>query len=253
MKRFLLSLALIALPTLANAQTPPIFTHGQAVTSAQLNQAFATLCPLGGCTFTGQVTMPNGSITQLSVTNPIAGIAASLGTAMNVTTTGLVVSNIGQYGWHHRLGVRPIFGGHTFNAQDAGMIYFQIGTGASYTWTVNTAAYNGFSAGSEMWFLQTVTTGTTTISGCKNWQGRTVMAGQYAVVHAIFDGTNCYIDGGLQPAHSIVTNLPSCTAALDGAWYEATDATAPTYNGSLTGSGSVVVPVYCNGTSWTSH
>lgn len=253
MRKILSLAAVVFLVSVARAQTPPVFSQGQVLTAAELNQAFATLCPLGGCTFTGTVTMPVGSVTQLNVTNPIAGIAASLGTAMNVNNSGLVVSNIGQYGWYHRLGIRPIFGGHTFNAQDAGMIYFQIGSGTSYTWTVNTAAYNGFSAGSEMWFLQTVTTGATTISGCKNWQGRTKMAGQYSVVHATFDGTNCYISGDLHPAQTIVSSLPSCTAALDGAWYEVTDATSPTYNGTLTGSGSTVVPVYCNGSSWTSH
>jgi len=32
-----------------------------------------------------------------------------------------------------------------------------------------------------------------------------------------------------------------------------TDATAPTYLGALTGGGSVVCPVFHNGTAWVSH
>lgn len=50
-----------------------------------------------------------------------------------------------------------------------------------------------------------------------------------------------------------VTTLPACNAAAEGTWSAVSDATAPTYNAALTGSGTVHVPVYCNGTAWTSH
>ena len=48
-------------------------------------------------------------------------------------------------------------------------------------------------------------------------------------------------------------SLPSCISAIAGAMAAVSDATSPTYNGTLTGGGSVKVPVYCNGTNWTTH
>lgn len=51
----------------------------------------------------------------------------------------------------------------------------------------------------------------------------------------------------------LVAALPPCNSALFAYWYIATDATSPTYNGALTGGGSVKVPVFCNGAAWTSH
>lgn len=51
-----------------------------------------------------------------------------------------------------------------------------------------------------------------------------------------------------------VSTLPECSSiTFPGFTAKVTDATSPTYNGTLTGSGSVVVPVFCNGSSWTAH
>jgi hypothetical protein len=50
-----------------------------------------------------------------------------------------------------------------------------------------------------------------------------------------------------------VASLPACNSTTSGDIAAVTDATAPTYNGALTGGGTVHVPVFCNGTSWTSH
>ena len=58
---------------------------------------------------------------------------------------------------------------------------------------------------------------------------------------------------GLSLPESTVASLPSCTSSLSGVMRAVTDATSPTYNGSLTGGGAVVVPVFCNGSSWTAH
>ncbi len=49
-----------------------------------------------------------------------------------------------------------------------------------------------------------------------------------------------------------VATLPSCSSNTYG-FAAVSDATAPTYNGALTGGGAVKVPVFCDGTSWTSH
>lgn len=50
-----------------------------------------------------------------------------------------------------------------------------------------------------------------------------------------------------------VGSLPGCGAGQKGEIYAVSDATAPTYNAALTGGGAVSVPVYCNGSAWTSH
>jgi len=50
-----------------------------------------------------------------------------------------------------------------------------------------------------------------------------------------------------------VATLPACGTANKGALLMVTDATTPTYNAALTGSGAIVVPVFCNGSAWTSH
>lgn len=52
---------------------------------------------------------------------------------------------------------------------------------------------------------------------------------------------------------STVAGLPTCNAAAKGTLRAVSDATTPTYNGTLTGGGAVVVPVFCNGSAWTSH
>lgn len=58
---------------------------------------------------------------------------------------------------------------------------------------------------------------------------------------------------GLQIPNTTVSALPTCGASQKGYWNAVSDATAPTYNAALTGGGTISVPVYCNGTSWTSH
>jgi len=51
----------------------------------------------------------------------------------------------------------------------------------------------------------------------------------------------------------VVSNLPVCNAASKGALRVVSDATAPTYNGALTGGGAVTAIVLCNGSAWLSH
>jgi hypothetical protein len=48
-------------------------------------------------------------------------------------------------------------------------------------------------------------------------------------------------------------SLPTCNAGAAGLSAVVTDATVPTYNATLTGGGAVTVPVFCNGTNWTTH
>lgn len=50
-----------------------------------------------------------------------------------------------------------------------------------------------------------------------------------------------------------VATLPPCSSGAANNLAVVSDATAPTYNGALTGGGAVHIPVFCNGTSWTAH
>lgn len=50
-----------------------------------------------------------------------------------------------------------------------------------------------------------------------------------------------------------VSSLPTCGSGQKGLMYAVSDATSPTYNGSLTGGGSSFVSALCNGSSWTAH
>jgi hypothetical protein len=65
---------------------------------------------------------------------------------------------------------------------------------------------------------------------------------------AVFSGST--VIGG-QP--TTVAGLPTCNSTQLDAWRIVTDAAAPTYNGALAGGGAVRVPVYCNGSAWSSH
>lgn len=47
-----------------------------------------------------------------------------------------------------------------------------------------------------------------------------------------------------------VATLPACTAPDQGRRSQVSDATAPTFLGTLTGGGAVVTPVFCNGSAW---
>jgi hypothetical protein len=49
------------------------------------------------------------------------------------------------------------------------------------------------------------------------------------------------------------TALPTCNAGAKGTMAIVSDATTPTYNATYTSGGAVAVPVFCNGTSWTTH
>ena len=49
------------------------------------------------------------------------------------------------------------------------------------------------------------------------------------------------------------TALPSCATATKGMWAIVSDATSPTYRGSYSSGGAVITPVFCDGSSWTTH
>jgi len=47
-----------------------------------------------------------------------------------------------------------------------------------------------------------------------------------------------------------VATLPTCNSAAKGTWYSVSDASSPTFLGTLTGGSSTFTPVICNGSAW---
>jgi hypothetical protein len=135
-------------------------------------------------------------------------------------------------------------------------------TGASLTsgpgnTFIGTKAGSGIVAGASNIIIE----GTSGGDNCAN--------GDESNVFAVCPGAGrvLTIAGGATPATAVasfsgvtklggvktVATLPTCNTGAEGTWSSVSDATAPTYNATLTGSGTVHVPVYCNGTAWTSH
>jgi hypothetical protein len=50
-----------------------------------------------------------------------------------------------------------------------------------------------------------------------------------------------------------VSSLPTCNAGRKYETAVVTDASSPTYNGTLTGGSSTKIPVFCNGSAWVAH
>jgi hypothetical protein len=72
------------------------------------------------------------------------------------------------------------------------------------------------------------------------------------------DGSGDEVVTGTMKAKTIssdvttVASLPTCNSGTEGARAAVSDATSPTFLGTLTGGGTVHAPAYCNGTAWVS-
>jgi hypothetical protein len=60
------------------------------------------------------------------------------------------------------------------------------------------------------------------------------------------------VDGPIMTKGYTVAGLPAAGASIKGARAYVTDATAPTFLATLTGGGTVICPVFCDGTNWVS-
>lgn len=54
-------------------------------------------------------------------------------------------------------------------------------------------------------------------------------------------------------AQTTVAALPTCNSASKGYLYEVTDASSPTFGGTLTGSSTTFTLAACNGTNWVAQ
>lgn len=55
------------------------------------------------------------------------------------------------------------------------------------------------------------------------------------------------------PYSAATTPVPTCNAAFAGQNVYATDITTMTYNATYVSGGSLIGPLFCNGTNWTAH
>jgi hypothetical protein len=67
------------------------------------------------------------------------------------------------------------------------------------------------------------------------------------------NGTALTSAGPVQLAAYTVSTLPTCSGTTAGEVAYVTDANAPTYNATLTGSSTTKTLAMCNGTNWTAH
>lgn len=88
-------------------------------------------------------------------------------------------------------------------------------------------------------------------AGIYCYQINTAGAGNFTTAN---QATCWHADGGMVPLQVAVASLPTCNAAAKGEIFEVTDANAPTYGATLSGSGSVVALAICDGVSaWKAH
>ncbi|RQV01113.1 hypothetical protein [Burkholderia cenocepacia] len=92
--------------------------------------------------------------------------------------------------------------------------------------------------------------------GSYGWQQLSVVGDQQNSIVNNSDGYNQTITvprTGVSNGLRVTSTLPTCNASTKGFQMTVTDATSPTYGGTLTGGGSVVTPVFCNGSAWVTH
>lgn len=116
------------------------------------------------------------------------------------------------------------------------------GTGVSPTtpisWlTLNLGATN---AGRAPMNFQAGALNTTPVSGCVETDSANILFYTSAQGRQV----------AVMPGPYTVATLPTAAAKYKGARTYVTDATLPTFMGTLTGGGAVVTPVFCDGTTW---
>jgi hypothetical protein len=192
------------------------------------------------------------------------GTGASAVAGMNAT-----VSSINAL-WQANSAAAPAF---VPNGPAGANAYLGVeGTTASLCFSTGVSGPNNGSCADVNWnwTLKTTSTATNATNGFIYWPSTAgvpsatpaKLTGTYAnaqpmLIDNVDDFLFMYRAGWKSPVPklivSTVSGLPTCTATLQGSMRAVSDATAPTYNGTLIGGGAVIVPVFCNGSAWTSH
>jgi hypothetical protein len=197
---------------------------------------------------TGMPTQANQTVLGNGSGSSAVPVALTLGGNLAATATGLTTSQAinAQTGTSYAMATTD--GGKLVTFSNAGSVAVSL----SQATTAGFTAGYSFDVENLGAGLVTLTPATSTVNGAATLRvptntGCTVTS----------DGTNyqisaCTASANIGPAYTVST-LPACAAATKYQMMVVTDALTPTYNGALTGGSSTVIPVFCNGTSWTSH
>jgi hypothetical protein len=160
----------------------------------------------------------------------------------------------------------------TLSAGESG-IFAYAGTGGTCTLpAISNASFSSSLVGLPYWFTNvgsgpcTITTQNgQTFSGLSGVTSMTVPAGGTVALSAepLGGGFTWHVLSYVQPSEvqygslslptTTVASLPVCGQAQRGLLYSVSDAHPPTYNSPVSGGGSITIPVFCNGSSWTAH
>jgi len=215
----------------------------------------------------------------LSYTNGNGGNIAIGDSVLQGTTTGFEITAVGHNvlpnnttgQWHAALGVETLFSNTTGSNNTAiGLSALHdnttgnsntglgagagIGTGPNGPNAQQTGSYNTY-IGAETAAASPTQQSHMTLIGAQASAAlsNAVILGRLGtdVVYSgeTVLGPNSSAAGAGAAARTVAT-LPPASAALMGARSFVTDATSPTFLGTLTGGGTVVCPVFCNGTAW---
>jgi len=184
---------------------------------------------LGGATLTGTPTAPTATAgtntTQLATTAFVQ--TASTANIVQTITNGVTTSAPSQDAVYDALALKANLIGATFNGQ--------------------VETFNASFVTNQDYKLNSLSTGLVTTAGIGF--SFTTGGGTGWVSSAPITATR--FDGGIVRLKSYtVATLPT---GVQGDTAFVTDATAPTYLGVLIGGGSIVAPVFYNGTTWVSH
>jgi len=254
--------------------------------------AQSIVTPSGGagcttaCTITpGPLTVTNvGTSTKgLIVNNPTSTSANALEINLNAVTRGTIdqsgnasmnsyVVALGQaYAWNGRNqingGSSTCTGTFDFNNNSAGSLAFSL-TPASTNGAMQLGQCNTATPTARIFQGEGPRVGTDSNTASADLTIRAQSGtgtGAPGVLHlagptpgSTGSAVQSYVDGlrvwyGVARLTSYtVSTLPACATVGAGSIAFVTDATAPTYNGTLTGGGAVGVPVACDGTNWHS-
>ena len=262
----------LAVPSCSGTTSALQWTSGTGFTCT--NNSFATT----GGTVTGVITM-SGSSQHLNINDTSGTGSAYVVYQNNGTTAWRTIANNSTGGYSVDRYSAGAYADSPITISSAGLV--GIGTSANTTTingTLNVGTPSTTSKGIELggqsgtaatafvdfhssgnlqdYDSRIIATGGSTTVGAGSLQyiasgGHTftgaVNASSVNLTGGTISGTNIRI-----PIATVAT-LPACATGNKGLMYAVSDATAPTYNGALTGGGTVTVPVFCDGTTWTSH
>jgi hypothetical protein len=151
----------------------------------------------------------------------------------------------------------PVQSGNAITIQPPGASSgnLQVNLGAPYgsTGAVSTTYFNGADVANWQLGANTGTAPPFFLYDVANGANAIVVNANKGTLQLAADGRVSSFGGVTTLAVYTVATLPACSGANGNGLAIVSDATSPTYNAALTGGGTVRVPVFCNGTSWSAH